>query len=147
MGLEIQYGGQNVRAASSYLQPWLQLTSRPKNRTYWWNISILKILPFTIFTLLYPQLEKLFIKERFWNVYLLSVLKSKIHAWSVEIADINGIITRFQRNTEHTKLLHQEMWKKWLQRNKIIEKGWETSIIYYTLAKCITTGIEENNKL
>lgn len=78
------------------------------------NISILKILPFTIFTLLYPQLEKLFTKERFWNVYLLSVLKSNIHAWSVEVADINGIITRFQRNTEHTKLLHQEMWKKWL---------------------------------
>ena len=87
MGLEIQYGGQNVRAASSYL-----------NLAYSWhldqkieliggtkylridaekNISILKILPFTIFTLLYPQLEKLFIKERFWNVHLLSVLKSK----------------------------------------------------------------------
>ena len=69
-------------------------------------------MPFTIFTLLYPQLEKLFNKERFLNVYLLSVLKSKIHAYSVEIADINGIITRFQRNTEHTELLHQEMWKK-----------------------------------
>ena len=41
------------------------------------NISILKILPFTIFTLLYPQLEKLFTKEIFWNVYLLSALKSK----------------------------------------------------------------------